>query len=244
MNFRTLDLNLLRVFDVVMTERSVTRAAERLAMTQPAVSNALRRLREATREDLFTPSSTGVTPTRRAEALWPTVRAALGGLREVFEPRAFDPQSDARSFTLAMAVDFRTAVDRHEEGTLAGRHGNLEFGASLQRDVQQADLGRRCKRRMHAAEAAQRKAHPCTGSLPTGTSCEARLSANGAAVCRSRGRLTKICSKCVVLPVTAGTSSWTTPRPAAVQCRPPGSIRLRVPNESRLAMPVSESRNR
>ena len=41
MNFRTLDLNLLRVFDVVMTERSVTRAAERLAMTQPAVSNAL-----------------------------------------------------------------------------------------------------------------------------------------------------------------------------------------------------------
>jgi DNA-binding transcriptional LysR family regulator len=103
MNFRTLDLNLLRVFDVVMTERSVTRAAERLAMTQPAVSNALRRLREATREELFTPSSTGVTPTRQAEALWPSVRAALGGLREVFEPQAFDPKQDARSFTLAMA---------------------------------------------------------------------------------------------------------------------------------------------
>jgi len=103
MNFRTLDLNLLRVFDVVMTERNVTRAAERLAMTQPAVSNALRRLREATREELFTPSSTGVTPTRQAEALWPTVRAALGELREVFEPQAFDPQRDARGFTLAMA---------------------------------------------------------------------------------------------------------------------------------------------
>lgn len=103
MNFRTLDLNLLRVFDVVMTERSVTRAAERLAMTQPAVSNALRRLRETTRQELFTPSSTGVVPTRQAEALWPSVRAALGGLRDVFEPQAFDPRTDAHSFTLAMA---------------------------------------------------------------------------------------------------------------------------------------------
>jgi len=103
MNFRTLDLNLLRVFDVVMTERSVTRAAERLAMTQPAVSNALRRLRETTRQDLFTPNSTGVVPTRHAEALWPSVRAALGGLRDVFEPQAFDPRTDAHSFTLAMA---------------------------------------------------------------------------------------------------------------------------------------------
>jgi DNA-binding transcriptional LysR family regulator len=103
MNFRTLDLNLLRVFDVVMTERSVTRAADRLAMTQPAVSNALRRLREATGEELFTPTPTGVTPTRQAEALWPTVRGALDGLREAFEPRSFDPRSDARSFTLAMA---------------------------------------------------------------------------------------------------------------------------------------------
>ena len=60
---RTLDLNLLKVFDVVMVERNVTRAAGRLAMTQPAVSNALRRLREATRQELFVPHSGGVTPT-------------------------------------------------------------------------------------------------------------------------------------------------------------------------------------
>ena len=103
MNFRTLDLNLLRIFDVVMTERSVTRAAERLAMTQPAVSNALRRLREATEQDLFTPTPTGVTPTRQAQALWPSVRAALDSLREVFEPQDFDPRRDAHGFTLAMA---------------------------------------------------------------------------------------------------------------------------------------------
>ena len=103
MNFRTLDLNLLRVFDMVMSERNVTRAADHLAMSQPAASNALRRLREATQEELFLPAPTGVTPTRHAEALWPTVRAALAGLREAFEPQPFDPQHDERSFTLAMA---------------------------------------------------------------------------------------------------------------------------------------------
>src|SRR5881628_3116746 len=93
MNFRTLDLNLLRVFDVVMTERNVTRAASRLAMTQPAVSNALRRLRESTGEDLFIAGSTGVTPTPHAESLWPAVRSALGGLREALEPQTFDPRT-------------------------------------------------------------------------------------------------------------------------------------------------------
>jgi DNA-binding transcriptional LysR family regulator len=102
-NFRTLDLNLLKVFDVVMVERNVTRAAGRLAMTQPAVSNALRRLRESTHEELFVPTSTGVTPTVHAETLWPIVRASLDGLREAFEPQGFDPRVDARVFTLMMA---------------------------------------------------------------------------------------------------------------------------------------------
>lgn len=102
-NFRTLDLNLLKVFDVVMVERNVTRAAARLAMTQPAVSNALRRLRESTREELFIPSATGVTPTARAEVLWPIVRVSLDSLHEAFAPKGFDPSVDAHAFTLAMA---------------------------------------------------------------------------------------------------------------------------------------------
>jgi DNA-binding transcriptional LysR family regulator len=103
MNFRTLDLNLLRVFDVVMVERNVTRAAARLAMTQPAVSNALRRLREATREELFIPGPAGVTPTPRAQTMWPAVREALESLRDLFEPRDFNPRVAQRGFTLAMA---------------------------------------------------------------------------------------------------------------------------------------------
>jgi DNA-binding transcriptional LysR family regulator len=103
MNFRTLDLNLLRVFDVVMSERNVTRAADRLAMSQPAASNALRRLREATGDELFVPSSTGVAPTQHALALWPSVRTALAGLQAALETRPFDPRHDEHTFAVALA---------------------------------------------------------------------------------------------------------------------------------------------
>lgn len=102
-NFRTLDLNLLKIFDVVMAERNVTRAASRLAMTQPAVSNALRRLRESINEELFIPGASGVVPTALAHTLWPIVRTSLDNLQDVFEPQGFDPLIDARTFTLAMA---------------------------------------------------------------------------------------------------------------------------------------------
>jgi DNA-binding transcriptional LysR family regulator len=103
LNFRTLDLNLLRVFDVVMAERNLTRAAERLSLTQPAVSNALKRLKESVGEDLLTRAAFGVKPTPRAEALWPEVRAALGNLRAALAPDEFNPQTDATSFRIAMA---------------------------------------------------------------------------------------------------------------------------------------------
>lgn len=103
LNFRTLDLNLLRVFDVVMAERNLTRAAERLSITQPAVSNALKRLRESVGEDLLTRVSSGVRPTPRAEALWPEVRIALRHLRAALAPGEFNPQTDATTFRIAMA---------------------------------------------------------------------------------------------------------------------------------------------
>src|SRR5258707_3089694 len=102
-NFRPLDLNLLRVFDVVMSERNVTRAASRLSMTHPAVSNALRRLREAIGDELFIPGAAGVTPTRKAQALWPAVRAALESMRAAVEPNEFDVRHDECEFTIAMA---------------------------------------------------------------------------------------------------------------------------------------------
>ncbi|HEX7637263.1 MAG TPA: LysR family transcriptional regulator [Burkholderiaceae bacterium] len=103
MNFRTLDLNLLRVFDAVMAEGSLTRAAERLAMTQPAASHALKRLHQAVGEDLLHRTAFGMRPTARAEALWPQVRAALAQLQTALSPRSFDPAADAATFSIAMA---------------------------------------------------------------------------------------------------------------------------------------------
>ena len=102
-NFRTLDLNLLRVFDATMAEGSLTRAAATLAMTQPAVSHALKRLREHLGEDLFERMAYGVRPTPRAEALWPAVRDALAALRQSLAPGDFDPARDELQFHLAMA---------------------------------------------------------------------------------------------------------------------------------------------
>ncbi|MDH5538095.1 MAG: LysR family transcriptional regulator [Rhizobacter sp.] len=102
MNFRTLDLNLLRVFDAVMAEGNVTRAAERLSMTQPAVSNALKRLRDSVGEDLLTRLPSGVKPTALAEVLWPRVRDALGQLQHALDPAEHDPVTDAHVFRLAM----------------------------------------------------------------------------------------------------------------------------------------------
>jgi len=102
-NFRTLDLNLLRVFDEVMAERNLTRAAHNLAMTQPAVSNALRRLREALGDDLVRRAGFGVEPTPVGLALWPTVRDALAQLRQSMAPGRFDPASADNAFVLSMA---------------------------------------------------------------------------------------------------------------------------------------------
>jgi len=103
LNFRTLDLNLLRVFDEVMAERNLTRAAQRLSMTQPAVSNALRRLRELMGDELVLRAGYGVEPTPRALMLWPSVRDALQQLRQALAPGEFHPADAQNAFVLTMA---------------------------------------------------------------------------------------------------------------------------------------------
>jgi DNA-binding transcriptional LysR family regulator len=103
-NFRTLDLNLLRVFDSLMSEGSLTRAAEALSITQPAASHALKRLHDWVGEPLFQRSAKGMVPTGRAVALWPSVRAALQALQQTLAPARFDPRQDAVEFHLTMAA--------------------------------------------------------------------------------------------------------------------------------------------
>ncbi len=102
-NFRTLDLNLLRVFDQVMAERSLTKAAKNLSLTQPAVSNALRRLRESLGDELLQRHGSFMQPTPQAIALWPAVRGALEQLQEAMHPSRFEPASARNTFVLTMA---------------------------------------------------------------------------------------------------------------------------------------------
>lgn len=101
--FRRLDLNLLRVFDAVMAERSLTRAAHKLALTQPAVSNAVRRLRETLDDELVRRTGAGMEPTPRAQALWPVVRTLLAQLETALAPEEFVPAQACNTFVLAMA---------------------------------------------------------------------------------------------------------------------------------------------
>ncbi len=103
MSFRNLDLNLLRVFNEVMAERNLSRAAHNLAMTQPAVSNAIQRLRDTVSDTLFVRIATGVKPTPYAERIWPVVREALTSLQSNLIPDEYLPLEARDNFRLAMA---------------------------------------------------------------------------------------------------------------------------------------------
>lgn len=101
MNFAAFDLNLLRVFDALMRERSATRAGDMIGLSQPAVSNALNRLRHALGDELFVRRGNDMLPTPRAEAIAERVRDALRQLElAVAGDARFDPVNDARVFTL------------------------------------------------------------------------------------------------------------------------------------------------
>lgn len=99
-----LDLNLLRVFDAVARERHVTRAAARLGLSQPAVSNALARLRAALNDELFLRRPGGVEPTALAAALTRPVAEVLDRLRDTLSAHApFDPATSERVFRLGLS---------------------------------------------------------------------------------------------------------------------------------------------
>src|SRR3954465_10080238 len=96
------DLNLLPVFLALMEERSVTRAASRLGITQPALSNSLNRLRDMLKDPLFIRERYGIRPTQLAEEIAPTIEAALAQLDDlVVHQQDFDPASAERLFLIA-----------------------------------------------------------------------------------------------------------------------------------------------
>src|SRR5687767_13030812 len=98
MKLEELDLNLLLVFKHLLAERSVSRAAEVLELSQPAVSNALSRLRKLLGDDLFLRTPAGMVPTPFAEQLSESVTYGLGMIHAALNQRAsFDPAQAERS---------------------------------------------------------------------------------------------------------------------------------------------------
>lgn len=102
MNLNQFDLNLLLVFEAVLRERSVTKAGDRLGLSQPALSHALNRLRWLLKDELFIRSPNGMMPTARAEELALPVRRALGELQLALDPEQFVPAEAERRFVIAV----------------------------------------------------------------------------------------------------------------------------------------------
>ena len=114
MNMGSFDLNLLRVFDALARERSVTRAGDRIGLSQPAVSAALGRLRQALDDQLFVRQGNEMVPTPRALELAATIRATLAQVeRALGSAVGFDPGKAERSFTLLGADFFSTVMMPH-----------------------------------------------------------------------------------------------------------------------------------
>jgi DNA-binding transcriptional LysR family regulator len=103
-NLKNIDLNLLVYLDVLLRERNVTRAAESLGISQPAMSNGLRRLRKLFSDPLLVRTSSGMSPTERAENLQPMVREVVASIKNVVQPdRQFDAASADRVFRIAVS---------------------------------------------------------------------------------------------------------------------------------------------
>jgi DNA-binding transcriptional LysR family regulator len=104
-DIRNLDLNLLKAFDALMDEGSVTRAAQRLVLTQPAVSAMLTRLRDNFDDPLFVRSQRGMVPTERALTLAGPIKQVLADINLLLQPIHFEPETAKMTYTIA-ATDY------------------------------------------------------------------------------------------------------------------------------------------
>lgn len=126
-DIRKLDLNLLVALKVLLEERNVSRAAERLALTQPTVSGMLTRLRSLFNDPLFVRTQHGVIPTSRAEALEPALDRLLRDAGNLIAPEKLDPAT--------MELDFRISVNDYMQSTLV-----VPFVRTLRREAPRVRL--------------------------------------------------------------------------------------------------------
>lgn len=106
MNISRVDLNLLVYLDVLLREKNVTKAADQLGITQPAMSNSLRRLRDLFNDPLLVRTSQGMSPTDRAQQLQPKLREILAGVEEVLQPSAELNLAESDRVFRIMASDY------------------------------------------------------------------------------------------------------------------------------------------
>ncbi|MFZ3431168.1 LysR family transcriptional regulator CalR [Vibrio harveyi] len=134
---RGVDLNLLTVFDAVMQEQNITRAAHNLGMSQPAVSNAVARLKVMFNDELFMRQGRGIQPTQRARQLFGPIRQALQLIRNELPSSVFQPESSTRLFKLAICspCDMRFAprimANINEQAPSVQLHLDAEFDRLL-----------------------------------------------------------------------------------------------------------------
>ena len=105
------DLNLLKAFDAIYKERNVTRAAERISISQPAMSAVLTRLRDLFNDPLFIRDKFGVAPTEKATNIHPDIEHALDTLDSLVQgEQLFTPSTEKRTFTIAANEYFQTVI--------------------------------------------------------------------------------------------------------------------------------------
>ncbi|MGK9172577.1 transcriptional regulator LeuO [Yokenella regensburgei] len=135
---RKVDLNLLTIFDAVMQEQNITRAAHSLGMSQPAVSNALARLKVMFNDELFVRYGRGIQPTARAHQLFGSVRQALQLVQNELPGSGFEPVTSERIFNLCVCSpidNFLTSIIYNSVEKIAP-HIHLVFKSSVNQNTE------------------------------------------------------------------------------------------------------------
>lgn len=150
-DLKQLDLNLLKALDALLDERSVTRAAARVGVTQPAMSGMLIRLREAFQDPLFARTPRGIVPTAHALELAAPLKEVMAGIGALLQPAGFDPATARLRFTIAatdyalraVALPFMALLKRRAPGVqvaLVGVEDDLVQGQLERGDIDLALL--------------------------------------------------------------------------------------------------------
>ncbi|MBT8047057.1 MAG: LysR family transcriptional regulator [Xanthomonadales bacterium] len=143
MNIKSIDLNLLVYLDVLLRTRNVTRAAESLGISQPAMSNGLRRLRTLFSDPLLVRTSDGMSPTERAEQLQPLVREIVASVEKAVEPdKGFDASNSERVFRISVSDYSESTLLPHLLRRIRSEAPNITLDILTPSDVSFEDVER------------------------------------------------------------------------------------------------------